>query len=56
MGDRSLFFISVGGSLKRAKRSLLHKLQLKLGILSKAQLFAVQNRSDWLPDIVLLKF
>ncbi|MEH2121545.1 hypothetical protein [Nostoc sp.] len=40
----------------KKERSLLHKLQLKLGILSKAQVFAVQNRSNWLPDITPLKF
>ncbi|HYX14524.1 MAG TPA: hypothetical protein VE944_09170 [Nostoc sp.] len=50
--ERSLFFVGVDGWLKRA---IAIALQLKLGILSKAQVFAVQNRSDYLPDITLLK-
>ncbi|MEH2164192.1 MAG: hypothetical protein V7K38_24855 [Nostoc sp.] len=42
--------------LVKKERSLLDRIELKLGILSKAQVFAVQNGSDWLPGITLLKF
>ncbi|MEH2218051.1 MAG: hypothetical protein V7K72_13235 [Nostoc sp.] len=36
------------------ERSLLEKIELKLGILSQAWLFAAENPSDFLPDIALL--
>ncbi|MFS0515324.1 hypothetical protein ACEYW6_11460 [Nostoc sp. UIC 10607] len=40
--------------LVKKERSLLDRIELKLGILSEVRLFAAENPSDFLPHIALL--
>ncbi|MEH2397057.1 hypothetical protein [Nostoc sp.] len=49
---RAIAIFIFWGFLK--ERSLLDRIELKLGILSKVRLFAAENPSDFLPDIALL--
>ncbi|MHC5938441.1 hypothetical protein [Nostoc sp.] len=51
MSDR---FSLLAWVVREKERSLLERIEFKLGILSKARLFAAENPSDFLPDIALL--
>ncbi|WP_373526579.1 hypothetical protein [Nostoc sp.] len=51
MSDR---FSLLAWAVRQKERSLLERIEFKLGILSKARLFAAGNPSDFLPNVALL--